>query len=77
MSNVTYKEAWKELQKQLTSLAKSMDNIENIGVTMTCTKPKTFVYRFLNTMSRLDEQVAYAEKEMTTAGQDDGQKVQD
>lgn len=65
-NNVTYKEAWKELQKQLTTLAKSMDKVENIGVTMTCEKPKTFVYRLLNTMSRLDEQVAYAEKETTT-----------
>lgn len=71
MSNdVTYKEAWKELQKQLTTLAKSMGNVENIGVTMTCTEPKTFVYRLLNTMSRLDEQVAYAEKEMNTVRDD-------
>lgn len=67
MSDVTYKEAWKELKKKINTFAKSMDNVENIGVTMTCAKPKTFIYQFLNTMLRLEPQDAHAEEETTTA----------
>lgn len=77
MSDMTYEEAWGQLKKKINTLAKSMDNVENIGVKMTCAEPKTIVYQLLNTMLRLDDQVAFAEKKMTTVGQDDGQKAQD
>lgn len=65
-----YKEAWEQLKKQVSRIAKSMDNVENIGVTMSCIEPKSFVHRFLNTMLRLESQDAYAEEEMATANEE-------